>query len=152
MGVWSKVAWPLASAGQIIKATANPKAIKAGADDVALLWTLTKSKRPDQRLYTGEPLDIVLRQLHATARATRINLAFAILSLNAWVWLAWSAPSNAPLVFSSLAAAMIMVIFVGRAFLAALSNWQIRTGHPGTAGEFLAKADRLWPVSPPRRG
>jgi hypothetical protein len=39
----------------------------------------------------------------------------------------------------------LSAMFAVRAFLAALSNWQLRTGKMGTWREFFATADTWWP-------
>lgn len=91
----------------------------------------------------GELAILLQRRRIETARATRLNLAFALLFLLVWAWSVFSTPAGFAGLLLLLSGLGMCLLFLARAVVEAHTNWQIRTGRMGTLREFLA-TDEAW--------
>ena len=91
----------------------------------------------------GELAILLQRRRVETARAARLNLAFALLFVAVWLWSILSTPAGFAGLLLLLSGLGMCLLFLARAVLEAQTNWQIRTGRMGTLREFLA-TDEGW--------
>ena len=91
----------------------------------------------------GELAILLQRRRIETARATRLNIAFALLFVTVWTWSAFSTPAGFAGLLLLLSGLGMCLLFLARAVVEAQTNWQIRTGRMGTLREFLA-TDEGW--------
>ena len=93
----------------------------------------------------GELAVLLQRRRVETARATRLNLAFALLFLAVWLWSVFSTPAGFTGLLLLLSGLGMCLLFLARAVVEAQTNWQLRTGRMGTLREFLATDDGWMP-------
>lgn len=145
------LARPFAAFGRYTAAAFGWRQVKAGAEDIRLLWDAVRGRRPEPG---PAPISLDLRShrvrvtLWQTAWAARVYAGTGAL-----VWWAWVAEAalrgRTATPFTALLVLLVVAALALKAFLEALRNWQLRTGLPGGTAAFLAwEGGPLWPPLP----
>lgn len=128
------------------------RGVRQGGENIRILWRAVRAppampETPeDGRPYYSRTLQAELWQ---TAWNARVWWIFAAGTLLLWMVAALTVPGMANW-FSGLMALLMVWLFMAKAALNAVQNWQLLTGQTGGLRAFMKKDGPLWPPLPAR--